>query len=265
MPFGPARARKPPSRLEAPRAADRTDLERRILMKTRSLIGVAGASAALTAAAAVGAYLRIVRPRVARWGAEDEEVARAMPLDGSITDPDYVTNRAIKIEASPDEIWLWIAQMGESPRGGYYSYEWIERRMGMDIKNARTPIPGCPAPQVGDKLDRRGHMLVKAVEPRSYIVVGPPADDSLWVQATWCLALYPIDESSTRLISRVRARTRRRSASALVWKLLLDPGQFAMERKMLLEIKALSEELARERRRLRETFEAVQLEAMKAC
>lgn len=234
-------------------------------MKTRTLIGVAGASAALTAAAAVGAYARIVRPRVARWEAEDSEVSRAMPLDGSVSDPDHVTNRAITIEASPDEIWFWMAQMGESPRGGFYSYDWIERLMGMDVKNARTAIPGCPAPQVGDKLDRRGHMLVKAVEPRIYIVLGPPDDDSLWVQATWCLALYPIDQANTRLISRVRARTKRRTPAALVWKLLLDPGQFAMERKILLEIKALSEDLARERRHLRETFEAVQLEAMKAC
>lgn len=234
-------------------------------MKTRTMMGVAGASAAMTAAAAVGAYTRIVYPRIARWGAEDDEVARAMPLDGRIPDPDYVTNRAITIEASPDEIWLWIAQMGESPRGGYYSYEWIERLMGMDVKNARTPIPGCPPPQVGDKLDRRGNMLVKAVEPRSFIVLGPPDDESLWVQATWCLALYPIDESHTRLVSRVRAHTRRQTPAALIWKLVLDPGQFAMERKMLLEIKARAEELARERHRWQEAFIFVQLEALKSC
>lgn len=234
-------------------------------MKTRAVLGVAGIASALAVGAALGAYVRNVRPRLVRWGAEDDEISRAMPLDGRITEPDYVTNRAITIDAPPPEIWLWIAQMGESPRGGFYSYEWIERLMGMDVKNARTLIPGCPAPQAGDKLDRKGNMRVKAVEPGRYIVVGPPDDESLWVEATWCLALYPVDQDHTRLVSRVRARTKRRTPAALIWKLLLDPGQFFMERKMLLEIKERAEELARERRHWRETFEFVQLEAMKSA
>lgn len=234
-------------------------------MKTGTILGVAGAAAALTAAAAAGAYTRIVHPRGARWGAEDDETARAMPLDGRITEPDYITNRAITIESPPDEIWLWIAQMGESPRGGFYSYEWVERRMGLDAKSPRTPVPGCAAPQVGDRLDRRGHIVVKAVEPRSYIVLGTPDGGAAWLDATWCLALYPIDPERTRLVSRVRARAQRRSPAALIWRLLAGPGQFAMERRMLLEIKERAQALARERRHWRETFEFVQLEALKSC
>lgn len=234
-------------------------------MKTRTIVGVAGASAALTATAAIGAYTRIVRPQVARYAAEDHEVARVMPLDGSIPDPDHVTNRAITIESPPDEIWLWLAQMGESPRGGFYSYRWVERMMGMDATSSRAPVPGCPAPQAGDRLDRQGHLVIKAVEPRSHIVFGTPADGSTWIDATWCLALYPIDGDHTRLISRVRASTKRRTPAALIWKLLVDPGQFALERKTLVEIKDRAEDLARQNRDWRETFEMVQLEAMKAC
>jgi hypothetical protein len=63
--------------------------------------------------------------------------------------------------------------------------------------------------------------------------------------ATWALALYPIDETSTRLVSRVRGWVKG-SARGFFWRLLLDPGQFVMERKMLLEIKRRAEAAARQ-------------------
>lgn len=234
-------------------------------MNTRMVFGAVRAPAALTAAAAVGAYTRIAHRRAAWWRAEDDEIARVMPLDGRISQADYITNRAITIESPPDEIWLWIAQMGESPRGGFYSYGWIERMMGMEVKSSLSPVPGCPAPQIGDRLDRQGRIVIKAVEPRSYVVLGLPDDGSPWLDATWCLALYPVDQNRTRLVSRVRAKTYRRTTASLSWRLLVNPAQFAVERKMLREIKDRSEELARERRHWRETFEFVQLEALKSC
>jgi hypothetical protein len=48
----------------------------------------------------------------------------------------------------------------------------------------------------------------------------------------------------TRLVSRVRARLDR-TPKGLFWLLLLDPGQFVMERKMLYEIKRRAEAMAR--------------------
>jgi hypothetical protein len=197
--------------------------------------------AAVSAALGAAAYA-VARPRHLRWGATDVDLARAMPLDGAVPHPTYVTTRAVTIAAPPDDVWPWLAQMGESPRGGYYSYAWIERLMGMKVANADEVRPDLQQLEEGDVIDRTGYMTVRAVEPGRHLVLGPPeaAGD---LDSTWCLALYPRPDGTTRLVSRVRARLPR-GARGRIWWALLDPGQFLMERKMLLEIKRRAEALA---------------------
>ena len=197
-----------------------------------------GAAALGLGAGAVAAYMGIVRRWHLRWGATDDEVARKMPLDDEVEKPTYVTNRAITIRALPGEIWPWLAQMGELPRGGFYSYVAIERLLKMKLENAGRILPGFQELKVGDALDRAGTMLVKAVKPNDYLVLGPPPMPD--VAVTWALALYPASDGSTRLVSRCRARLGP-GPKGLFWLAILDPGQFLMERKMLLEIKKLSE------------------------
>ena len=188
---------------------------------------------------AVAGYLLLVRPWHLRWGATDDEIARGMPCDDAVKRPLYVTNRAITIDAPPDQVWPWLAQMGELPRGGFYSYDWIERLMGMKVSNTAGLLPEHQSLQVGQALDLSGNMLVKAVEPEHFVVLGPPPRVTE-VESTWVLALYPLPGYRTRLVSRVRARVA--STVRGLWLLLvLDPGQFLMERKMLLGIKSRAE------------------------
>jgi hypothetical protein len=132
--------------------------------------------------------------------------------------------------------------MGESPRGGYYSYAWIERLMGMEVTNADALLPEFQQVEPGEVIDRTGYMTVMAVEPGRFVVLGPP-DTIAGLDSTWALALHPRRDGTTRLVSRVRARLPR-GPRGLLWLLLLDPGQFLMERKMLLEIKRRAEALA---------------------
>ena len=67
------------------------------------------------------------------------------------------------------------------------------------------------------------------------------------MRCTWAFALYPINARSTRLVTRVRAsvcyRDIMRATPVYSWPtwLLLDPGAFIMERKMLSEMKRLAE------------------------
>jgi hypothetical protein len=192
----------------------------------------------LAGGAALAAYMAWIRKWHLRWGATDEEIARAMPLDEEVAEPTCVTNRAITIEAAPEEIWPWIAQMGESPRGGFYSYLTVERLLKMKVENAERVLPEFQDPKVGDALDRAGNMRVKAVVPGRMLVLGPPPLPDL--QVTWAIVLYPDGEKATRLVSRCRVRLPR-NARGLLLSLLLDPGQFLMERKMLLELKRRAE------------------------
>jgi hypothetical protein len=194
--------------------------------------------AAAGAASAAGIYL--LRKWQRRWNANAAEIAQRMPLDEEVEDPTYVTNRAITIRALPEHIWPWLAQMGESPRGGFYSFPVVERLLGMKIRNADEVLSEFQNPEIGDVLDRGGTMRVKAAVRNQVLVLGPPPTNELAV--TWALALYPID-GTTRLVSRCRARLPR-GIGGLAARLVLDPGQLVMERKMLLEIKKRAEKLA---------------------
>lgn len=213
-------------------------------MKAWSAIKVA-----IALGVARAAYVRIIRPWHRHWGATAAEVARAMPLDDRVAEPTIVTTRAITIDAPPEQIWPWIVQMGEPPRAGHYSYTWIERLQGLKIENAGRVLPQFQAIKAGDSLDKAGTMVVLDVAPGRYVVLGPPPIYD-WLTSTWVIALYPPDAHSTRLVTRLRGRLRFvkmvRALPPLVWPfwLLIDPGVFLMERKMMLEIKRLAEGLA---------------------
>ena len=201
--------------------------------------GLKVAIGAAVAAAAGAAYHFFFRPWHASWGSTPDERDRKMPLDELVERPNVITNRAVTINAPADQIWPWLVQMGELPRGGFYTYSWIERLLGMRTANATAILNEFQNLKPGDHLDRDGNLVVKALVPSRFIVLGPPAGTPSG-DATWAIELVPADEKSTRLVSRVRARIAPNVHGAF-WFALLDPGQFIMERKWLLGVKARAE------------------------
>lgn len=201
-------------------------------------------------AAAVGCIAagRTICPWYQRWGATDDELIRPMLLDDRIANPRVQTTMAISIAAPPEAVWPWLVQVGDPPRAGYYSYTWIERLIGMDIENSRQILPQFQSVSVGDVLDKNGTMIVQAVEPGRFLVLGPP---DMWFRSTWAFGVYPDGSGGSRLVTRVRAGwswlAMLRHTPPIFWPmyLLIDPGAFIMERKMLKEIKRLAEHLAR--------------------
>lgn len=194
---------------------------------------------AAAAAAAGAAYHFFFRPWHVNWGSTGEERDRKMPLDELVDKPNYVTNRAVTINAPAEKIWPWLVQMGELPRGGFYTYSWIERLLGMRTENASSILKEFQQLKPGDPLDREGNLVVKALVPNRFLVLGPPSGVPTG-DATWAMELVPAGETETRLISRVRARIAPNMRGAF-WVALLDPGQFVMERKWLLGVKARAE------------------------
>lgn len=210
-------------------------------MKRCDLAAIAGIGAL-----GVAAFTRVVRPWYLHWGATGEEFDRAMPLDDLVPDPDLRSTMAVTVNAPAEQIWPWIVQIGEPPRAGYYSYTLVERMVGLDVVNRDQILPQYQQLAPGDHVDKAGTMRVLAIDPGRYLVLGPPPDIQE-VAAAWSIALYPIDERSTRLITRVRSRwSYCKMLAAMpvytwpIW-LFLEPGIFIMCRKMLLEIKRLAE------------------------
>src|SRR5438270_13356746 len=97
-------------------------------------------------------YYAVLRRPILTWGATEEEANRRLPGDELLEDADGVSTRAIEIAAPPSAVWPWIAQMGPSPRGGAYTYDWIENLLGLNMHSADTILPEFQHPEVGDSI-----------------------------------------------------------------------------------------------------------------
>ena len=193
------------------------------------------ALAGLLAAAAV-AYSRLRQP-ILTWGATKEEAASTLPGDELLEDADGVSTRAIDIDAPAEAVWPWLAQMGPSPRGGAYTYDWIENLMGLHMHSADEILEEFQHPQIGDTIGfGANRMRLERMEPAG--VLAWRSQDGNWV---WSFVLEH-REGSTRLISRNRFRLP--SLSARLGMVPMGPASLVMQRKMLIGIKQRAERLA---------------------
>ena len=194
---------------------------------------------AISLAAAALVYRGLVRRRILNWGATDAEADARLPGDELLEHADGVATRAISIDAPAVAVWPWIAQIGPSPRGGAYTYDWIENLLRLDMHSTDRVLPDFQHPEVGDTLGYgKNRMRFERVEPRR--VLATRSEDGNWV---WSFVLDEQD-GQTRLISRNRFRLP--SLTARIGMLPLEPASLVMERKMLRGIKQRAERLASE-------------------
>ena len=182
------------------------------------------------------AYWRGFRGRVLTWGATEEETRSRLPGDELLAGADGVATRAIAIEAPASAVWPWLVQMGPSPRGGAYTYDWIENRLGLDMHSTDCVLPEFQHPEVGDTIGYGANrMRVELVNPGRALAWR--SEDGNWV---WTFILRQ-EHGVTRLISRNRFRLP--TPFARVGMLFMEPASLVMERKMLLGIKERAERL----------------------
>jgi hypothetical protein len=169
------------------------------------------------------------------WGATAEETHAVLPGDELVEGNVACTTRAVTIAAPPAAVWSWLAQIGED-RGGFYSYDVLERVVGARMHNADRIHPEWQRLDVGDtvwlaqRFGRGASQVVAMVEPGSYLVMTSP-DDFARVQAgksacgTWSFSVRP-HGGHTRLVARGRG--------GWAGNPVFDIAHFIMERKMLL-------------------------------
>ena len=192
---------------------------------------------ALGALVGLGAVYRLVlRDRILTWGATQAEATATLPGDELLEAADGVATRAIEIDAPPAAIWPWIAQMGPAPRGGAYTYDWIENLLGLNMHSVDFVLPDLQHPQIGDTIGYGSNLMrVEVVEPER--VLAWRSEDGNWV---WTFIIKS-DNGSTRLISRNRFRLP--TIVARLGMALMEPASLVMERKMLRGIKERAERL----------------------
>lgn len=193
--------------------------------------------AILTFALAGWIYERRWRRPVLTWGATGKEAESRLPGDELLEEADGVATRAIDIHAPASAVWPWLAQMGPSPRGGAYTYDWIENLLGLNMHSTDRVLPEFQNPKQGDTISYGANrMRIERIEPERALIWR--SEDGNWV---WSFILRE-DDGVTRLISRNRFRLP--TLAARMGMIPIEPGSLIMERKMLLGIKDRAERLA---------------------
>ena len=177
----------------------------------------------------VGAYLAVGRPLMLHWGATCEDLHKPLPGDELVPAPATQSTRAVTIEAPPEAVWPWLAQIGQD-RAGFYSYDWLENLAGCEMHNADEIHPEWQWREPGEtvSLHPLNGLPVARFEPGRVLAV----------ESWGAFVLEPHGPGDTRLIARGRTP---RGFGALGNALVMEIPHFVMERKMLLGIKARAE------------------------
>ena len=157
-----------------------------------------------------------------RWGTTDDELARPLPGDELVEEPKLGYTRAIAIEAPPERVWPWLAQIGQG-RGGFYSFDALENLVGCNIHSVDRILPEHQNLVVGDIVrsgkDQHIRWMVMDLDPLHHLILqgaGTPANvavpdvvdevpDRGYAASTWQWVLEPIAGGRhTRVIVRQR-------------------------------------------------------------
>ncbi len=166
-----------------------------------------------------------------RWGSTADERHREMAgdswLDGGPRNRAVMT-RAVSVEAPPEQVWPWLAQLGRG--AGWYSYDRLDNG---GIHSARHIVFWIPAPRLGDATAigylrhlESGRELVWWMSGERFL--------GMTVRMATSMRLEP-DEVGSRLVVRISGDTPGIAARPLM--LLFKLVDSIMARKQLLGIR----------------------------
>jgi hypothetical protein len=182
----------------------------------------------------------LLTPWMDRWGATDAEINATYLGDELVPNPSSLVNRVVTIQASPEQIYPWLVQLGAG-RGGLYSYTAFESLINCPLVNADRIHDEWQDLKVGDKVEMCPNgvppaYVIAQIVPDEAIVMGHQ-ENGEWVDL-WQFILVPQADGSTRLILRTRTMM-----VGGFWD-VIHPGVFVMERGLLLGVKERAESMA---------------------
>ncbi|WP_423224964.1 hypothetical protein [Candidatus Amarolinea aalborgensis] len=181
-----------------------------------------------------------------RWGATPAEAALALPGDAQLSAPMISWTNARTINAPPDQVWPWLAQMGDT-RGAFYSFTFIEDRIGaltgaadyaVNYTNANAIHPEWQNPQPGEEIIQ-GTLKWEGFAPGRWLLASSANPNVMgW---TWLWQIAPTaDGRATRLVNRIRIQPMGVGDNPVV-SFFIGNGAFIMEQRMMHGIKAHAE------------------------
>lgn len=198
---------------------------------------------------AVLATWPVSKRRLMNWGSFPDERERVWPGDEFVRPHHTAYTRAIEVAASYTEVWPWLIQFGLG-RAGFYSYELLERMVGIPVRNIESIVPDLQDLSVGDEIllhPKAPGIRIVALEVGKHICFGvsdkldPPVERPD-PGRSWSMYVQPRSETTCRLLLRGCIEPlRRRTFSRRLANLFEEPIDFIMEQRMLRTIKRLAE------------------------
>jgi len=203
--------------------------------------------------ALVGAYALVVRPRMLRSGATDEEVGRAFPGPDLIPDGERSATMAVTIAAPPARVWPWLVQMG-TDRGGWYSWDRLDNWGRTSVERIHPEWQGI---SLGDRLagtpDGSQSWEVAALEPERFLGLrmsldlrGRPYDPAagrprFYTDSLWGFQLEELSGGRTRLVVSGYWALRPRWLQPMLSFALLEPSHWIMQTRQFQNLRRRAE------------------------
>ena len=188
-----------------------------------------------------------VRPVYVRWGTTAAERSAWLPGDDLARDARYRVDHGITIKAPADSVWPWLLQLGQN-RAGFYSYDWLERLAGDEIRNADRIHPEWQRISTGD--------LVRATQPGylggrfgelGWRVVEVVPGRALVLENWGAFVVQPVDSATSRFYVRSRGPGTPSLAGVVFGPLnvfVFEPAHFIMECGMMRGVRDRAEAAA---------------------
>ena len=183
-----------------------------------------------------------------RWGTIGTEATDPLPGDDLVPAPKWSYTLGVTVDAPPEVVWPWIAQVGQG-RGGFYTYQMLENLVGCRITNTTEILPEHQHPRVGDDIHLHWDAPPVKVElvdpPNALVLLGAPTEtdtDGMWGISTWQFIVTPYLDGRSRLLTRGRYdHGPDRKSRLLFGRFPLEVISFVMSRRMMIEMKRLAE------------------------
>ena len=183
-------------------------------------------------------YFFVFIPWGTHWGATAEEYGATMPGDEYFEEEPRGSNmivmtRAIDLDAPPETVWPWLAQMGRG--AGFYSYDRIDNG---GKPSARHIVSWIPEPALGDS-SAIGYL--RRIETGELLVWWTPGEKMLGcIFRMLVIAHIEARGEGTRLVIRISGDARG-GLSSFIKYVFIAIDSF-MGRRQLLGIKKAVEE-----------------------
>lgn len=196
---------------------------------------------------AAAALLYAARRYFRDWGTTKAESGSHFPGDRLVHPPVLQATEAVWIDAPAEATWPWLVQMGQD-RGGLYSYERLEKTLGLQYRNADQLHDEWQHLAEGDgvRLVPRGWLglddgvemrVAELVEGKTIVLFAePPA--VRWT-VVWSFHLMPRGTDRCRLL--IRSRLGLRHPGEVMLAEVFGPARALLTRGILLGVKRRAE------------------------